>query len=58
LLAHVRSSAVRTANTDSYEAAEELTVTLKGNSEKFEIGFAMDELLCQQENWGQGNTGR
>jgi len=57
-LAHVRSSAVRTANTDSYEAAEELTVTLKGNFEKFEIGFAMGELLCQQENWGQGNTGR
>jgi tetratricopeptide (TPR) repeat protein len=35
------------------EAADELTASLKGNFEKFEIGFVMGELLRQQENWGQ-----
>jgi tetratricopeptide (TPR) repeat protein len=35
------------------EAADQLTATLKGNFEKFEIGFIMGEILRQQENWGQ-----
>jgi len=35
------------------EAADELTATLRGNFEKFEVGFVMGELLRQQENWGK-----
>jgi tetratricopeptide (TPR) repeat protein len=35
------------------EAADQLTDTLKGNFEKFEIGFIMGEILRQQENWEQ-----
>jgi tetratricopeptide (TPR) repeat protein len=35
------------------EAADQLTDTLKGNFEKFEIGFIVGEILRQQENWGQ-----
>jgi tetratricopeptide (TPR) repeat protein len=53
LLQHIATAAKQLKDKHYDEAADELTATLKGNFEKFEIGFVMGELLRQQENWGQ-----
>jgi tetratricopeptide (TPR) repeat protein len=53
LLQHITAAAKLMKEKHYQEAADELTATLKGNFEKFEIGFVMGELLRQQENWGQ-----
>jgi tetratricopeptide (TPR) repeat protein len=53
LLQHITAAAKLMKDKQYDEAADELTSTLKGNFEKFEIGFVMGELLLEQENWGQ-----
>lgn len=53
LLQHIASAGKLMKEQHYDEAADELTAALKGNFEKFEIGFVMGELLRQQENWGQ-----
>jgi len=53
LLQHITAAATLMNDKHYDEAAAELTTTLIGNVEKFEIGFVMGELLRQQENWGQ-----
>lgn len=53
LLQHLATAAKLMKDKHYDEAADELTATLKGNFEKFEVGFVMGELLRQQENWGQ-----
>jgi len=53
LVQHI-AAAAKLMNEKHYdEAADELTATLKGNFEKFEIGFVMGELLRQQERWAE-----
>ena len=53
LLLHIATAAKLMKDKHYHESADELTATLKGNFEKFEVGFVMGELLRQQENWGQ-----
>jgi tetratricopeptide (TPR) repeat protein len=53
LLQHIATAAKLMKDKNYDEAADELTAALKGNFEKFEIGFVMGELLRQQENWLQ-----
>jgi tetratricopeptide (TPR) repeat protein len=53
LLQHIAAAAKLMQEKHYDEAADELTSTLKGNFEKFEIGFVMGELLRRQERWGQ-----
>jgi tetratricopeptide (TPR) repeat protein len=53
LLQHIATAAKLMKDKHYDQASDQLTATLKGNFEKFEIGFAMGELLRQQENWGQ-----
>jgi tetratricopeptide (TPR) repeat protein len=53
LLQHIVSAAKLMKSKNYDQAADELSATLQGNFEKFEIGFVMGELLRQQENWAQ-----
>lgn len=53
LLQHIAAAAKLMRDKRYEEAADELTATLSGNFEKFEIGFVMGELLRQQEKWNQ-----
>src|ERR1700740_785061 len=53
LLQHITTAAKLMKDKNYDEAGDELTAALKGNFEKFEIGFVMGELLCQQERWGE-----
>src|SRR5260370_24621119 len=53
LLQHIAAAANLTKDKHYDEATYELTATLKGNFEKFEIGFVMGELLRQQERWAE-----
>ena len=53
LLQHIAAAAKLMKDKHYDEAADELTDALKGNFERFEIGFVMGELLREQENWGQ-----
>jgi tetratricopeptide (TPR) repeat protein len=53
LLQHIAAAAKLMKDKHYEEAADELTATLKGNFEKFEIGFVMGELLREQERWGE-----
>jgi tetratricopeptide (TPR) repeat protein len=53
LLPHISAAAKLMKDKHYDEAADELTATLKGNFEKFEIGFVMGELLRQQERWAE-----
>jgi len=53
LLQHIATAAKLMKDKHYEEAADELTATLKGNFEKFEIGFVMGELLRQQERWAE-----
>lgn len=53
LLQHMAAAAKLMQEKHYDEAADELTDTLKGNFEKFEIGFVMGELLRRQERYAQ-----
>ena len=53
LLQHITAAAKFMKDKQYDEAADELASTLKGNFEKFEIGFVMGELLRQQERWAE-----
>ncbi len=53
LLQHLAASGKLMKEKQYDQAAEQLTATLKGNFEKFEIGFVMGELLRQQERWAE-----
>ena len=52
LLQHISAAGKLIREKHYDEAANELTPALKGNFERFEIGFVMGELLRQQERWG------
>ena len=49
LLQHIAAAGKLMKDKHFDEAADELTATLKGNFEKFEIGFVMGELLRRQD---------
>lgn len=53
LLQHIAAAAKLMKDKNYDEAGDELTAALKGNFEKFEIGFVMGELLRQEERWAE-----